>query len=79
MTEQLAGFLAAEARNLSLDRRAVVCRTPSGLYRCVPWRLAKWLRHVLPATESAVEDTIARIERWLRRPAEEADTAAIAS
>ena len=66
LTGQLIRFLAEEQRRPPVLRRSVACRTPTGLYRCVPWRLAKWLRHVLPATESAVNDTIARIERWKR-------------
>ncbi|MGD9853825.1 MAG: hypothetical protein AB7U20_02645 [Planctomycetaceae bacterium] len=73
LTEQLVRFLAEETRRNAVDRRSVACRTPSGLYRCVPWRLAKWLRHVLPATESAVQRTIARIEQWRRHGSGESD------
>jgi hypothetical protein len=67
LTGQLIQFLAGEERRAPVLRRSIACRTPTGLYRCVPWRLARWLRHVLPATESAVDDTIARIERWRRQ------------
>jgi hypothetical protein len=66
LTGQLIRFLAEEVRRAPVLRRALACRTPGGLYHCVSWRLAKWLRHALPATESAVDDTIARIERWRR-------------
>ena len=67
LTEQLARFLSKQKPLAATKRGAVACRTPSGLYRSVPWRLAKWLRHVLPATDSVIEDTIARIERWQRK------------
>ncbi len=71
LTEQLACFLGKQKRDSATDRTSVACRTPSGLYRSVPWRLAKWLRHVLPATDSVLEDTIARIEQWQRRSSPE--------
>ncbi|MBX3437581.1 MAG: hypothetical protein KF861_08835 [Planctomycetaceae bacterium] len=61
---QLINFLAEQNRRPALDRQSVACRTPAGLYRCVPWRLAKWLRHVLPAPQSVIERTTARIEHW---------------
>lgn len=71
LTEQLAHFLSQEARRPAPDRTSVACRTPGGLYHPVPWRLAKWLRHVLPATESVIENTITRIERWRRQSSSE--------
>lgn len=64
LTEQLARFLSTQERLTPTERLPIACRTPSGLYRSVPWRLAKWLRHVLPATESVIKDTIARVEWW---------------
>lgn len=71
LTEQLIRFLAEQDGKSSLDRCSVACRTPSGLYRCVPWRLAKWLRHVLPAAESVTQQTIARIDQWRQRTSDE--------
>lgn len=70
---QLINFLETESKRTAPDRRAVSCRIPGGLYRCVPWRLAKWLRFALPAPESAVDETVARIERWLGQPVGDAD------
>ncbi len=61
---QLIRYLAEQNQRAAADRCSVACRTPSGLYRCVPWRLAKWLRHVLPASDSVIQDTIRRIENW---------------
>jgi len=71
LTGQLIRFLAEQDRKPPLDRCSVACRTPSGLYRRVPWRLAKWLRHVLPAAESVIQQTIARIDQWRRRATDE--------
>lgn len=67
LTEQLARFLAEQKLRAATDRSSVACRMPSGLYHLVPWRLAQWLRHVLPATEPVIEDTIARIQQWRQR------------
>ncbi len=64
---QLIRYLAEQNQRAATDRCSVACRTPSGLYRCVPWRLAKWLRHVLPAAESVIQDTIGRVENWQRQ------------
>ncbi|MCA9074677.1 MAG: hypothetical protein KDA93_06570 [Planctomycetaceae bacterium] len=67
LTEQLARYLTQQKRVAATERTAVACRTPGGLYRSVPWRLAKWLRHVLPATDSVLEDTRVHIEQWQRQ------------
>lgn len=64
LTRQLAKYLAQHEQLPPTDRPAVPCRTPSGLYHVVPWRLAKWLRHVLPAHESVIHRTVARIQQW---------------
>lgn len=67
LTGQLIRFLAEQQHLAMMDRRSVACRTPSGLYRCVPWRMAKWLRHVLPAAESVIQHTVNRIDHWRRQ------------
>lgn len=68
-TGQLAAYLASQQARPLADRLPVPCRTPGGLYRLVPWRLAKWLRHILPASDAAIRRAIAHIERWLEQPA----------
>ena len=64
LTRQLSNYLKAQEAAPPTNRPPVPCRMPSGLYRLVPWRLAKWLRHVLPAPESVIRRTASRIERW---------------
>ncbi|MGH7201206.1 MAG: hypothetical protein ACREJB_11425 [Planctomycetaceae bacterium] len=63
---QLRNFLGREGRRSPFDRPSVPCRRASGLYRLVPWRLAKWLACVLTAPDAVIARTRSRIETWLR-------------
>ena len=65
LAEQFRNFLAVQTRRAPFDRKAVPCRWTSGLYRLVPWRLAKWLSAVLPAGDSVAAATAARLRAWL--------------
>lgn len=66
LSQQLQRYLASQAALDPWSRPAVPCRRPSGLYSLVPWRLAKWLSVVLPATPSVHERTRNRLEAWLQ-------------
>ena len=73
LTRQLAVYLATQDSVPQVDRQPVPCRTPSGLYHLVPWRLAKWLRHTLPASECVIDRTLVQIQQW-----QSADSARVA-
>jgi hypothetical protein len=64
--EQLRNYLAQQAALPPWSRPAVPCRRATGLYVLVPWRLAKWLATVLPATDGLLERTRGRLQRWLQ-------------
>ena len=61
----LRNYVREQARCGMLERRWVPVRRASGLYRPVPWRLAKWLACVLGAEDGVIERTGARLRRWL--------------
>lgn len=63
---QLRGYLAQQRDLAPWSRPAVPCRRESGLYALVPWRMASWLSHVLPATPGLIDRTRLRLERWLQ-------------
>ncbi|MBI1346175.1 hypothetical protein GC163_07780 [bacterium] len=66
LSEQLRGYLAQQHDITPWSRPAVPCRRESGLYALVPWRMAKWLSHVLPASPGVIERTRRQLERWLQ-------------
>ena len=65
IAEQLGNFLKQQKLLPLFCRQTIPCRRESGLYHLIPWRLAKWLSQVLPASESVMEKTRARINNWL--------------
>ena len=67
ITQQLRNYLAEQKTASPFARKNVPCRRSSGLYQLVPWRLAKWLSHVLPADESKLRETASKIRDWLHR------------
>ena len=67
LAEQLRNYLAEQQIASPFARKNVPCRRSSGLYQLVPWRLAKWLSHVLPADETKLTETASRIRDWLNR------------
>ena len=67
IAEQLRNYLRVENTLGPLDRRSIPCRTDSGLYRLIEWRLAKWLSHVLPAGDGVIEQTRRRLVGWLEQ------------
>jgi hypothetical protein len=78
IAEQLGNFLKQQNTLPIFCREAIPCRRNSGLYHLIPWRLAKWLSHILPASESVMDKTGAQINQWLehREPAEAINPAA---
>ena len=66
LSEQLQGYLAQQQDMAPWSRPAVPCRRESGLYALIPWRMAKWLSLVLPASAGMIERTRQRLERWLQ-------------
>ena len=72
IAEHLANFLKQQNLLPLFCRQTIPCRRESGLYHLIPWRLAKWLSHILPAPESVMDKTGAQINQWLehRKPAE---------
>ena len=68
LTAQLDAYLTSQSAKPFLERQPVPCRTPGGVFRLVPWRLAKWLRHALPSADSVLSETITRIEQWRSAP-----------
>jgi hypothetical protein len=62
---RLRRFLAMQADMAPWSRPGIPCRRTSGLYAIVPWRFAKWLSAVLPATDGLIERTTRRLQRWL--------------
>ena len=65
IAEQLRNYLRVENARSPLDRRSVPCRSDSGLYRLIEWRLAKWLSCVLPAEDAVIEMARGRVAGWL--------------
>jgi len=66
LSAQLRRYLDQQRDIAPWSRPAVPCRRDSGLYALVPWRMAQWLSHVLPATPGLIERTRRRLELWLR-------------
>lgn len=62
---RLRNYLARQEALPPLSRAAVPVRRCDGIFRLVPWRLAKWLSLVLPAADGVLEQTSTRIESWL--------------
>lgn len=65
LARQLRRYLEQQEGLAPWQRPAVPCRRPAGLYALVPWRFAKWLSVVLPASEGRIEQTRRRLLRWL--------------
>jgi hypothetical protein len=65
LAARLRRFLAMQAGITPWLRPGVPCRRTSGLYAIVPWRFAKWLTVVLPASDGLIERTNHRLKRWL--------------
>lgn len=65
LAEQLRGYLDLQAGLAPWARPAIPCRRMSGWYSLVPWRFAKWLSVVLPATPGALERTQQQLQTWL--------------
>lgn len=66
---RLRNYLARQEALPPLSRAAVPVRRCDGIFRLVPWRLAKWLSCVLPATDGVLERTRSRVESWLANDA----------
>ncbi|MBW3540656.1 MAG: hypothetical protein KY476_10325 [Planctomycetes bacterium] len=71
LAEQLRNFLASQQSLPLFGRERVPMRLSTGLYHPVAWRLACWLARVLPAPDSAIQQTIDRIRRWLEQEHEQ--------
>lgn len=65
LAEQLRRFVRDQSKRPVFSRQSIACRGPNGLFRLVPWRLAKWLSHVLPAEDGVIERPRTRIRHWL--------------
>jgi hypothetical protein len=65
LAAQLRRYLAQQAHIAPWRRPGIPCRRESGLYVIVPWRLAKWLAAVLPASDGLIDRTSRRLTHWL--------------
>src|SRR5262245_7736848 len=61
----LRNRLNAERSRPAIRCRPIPVEANDGLYRAISWRLAQWLACVLPASDSTIDRTRARIARWL--------------
>ncbi|MEX0725185.1 MAG: hypothetical protein WD065_02875 [Planctomycetaceae bacterium] len=64
LATQLHNFLKEQTTTPLGQKRSIPCRRSSGLYRFIPWRMAKWLRHVLPAKDSVIDRVRTHIQKW---------------
>lgn len=69
MAQQLRKFVEQQSAIAPWQRPNVPCRRPAGLYVLIPWRFAKWLACILPATPAAIDRTRHRLEAWLQHNA----------
>jgi hypothetical protein len=65
LRDQLGSYLRQQQPRPPIARQAVPVRRAGGIYRLVPWRLAKWLFHCLPASDGVLETVRRRLETWL--------------
>lgn len=61
----LGNYLAHEEERSAWLRRAVPVRGESGLYRLIPWRLAKWLKRGLLAEGRGRDKIFRKFRKWL--------------
>ena len=62
---QLANFVGEQERLPLAKRQSIAFRKGGGVFRLMPWRLAKWLSLALAAHDSWRERTRAQIRVWL--------------
>ena len=65
---QLANFVREQERLPLMKRQSVAFRKGGGVFRLMPWRLAKWLSLALAAHDLWRERTRAQIRAWLGDP-----------
>lgn len=70
LSRALRNYLTGEERRGVFSRRSVPMRGANGLYRLVPWRMAKWLMNALLVEGSVREGMLQRMEGWLGRRGE---------
>ncbi|MFQ5732305.1 MAG: hypothetical protein ACE5KM_10165 [Planctomycetaceae bacterium] len=68
---QFANFLRSRNRRSEFLEDSVTCRLPGGVCHFVNWRLAKWLSHVLPASDAVIARTMTQIRTWLHHNREQ--------
>jgi hypothetical protein len=66
IAQQLRRYVDDQSHLCLWQRPSIPCRRPAGLYVLLPWRLAKWLSCILPATPTAIDRTRRRLEAWLQ-------------
>jgi hypothetical protein len=65
---QLARFVSEQERRPVWQRQCVPFRRSGGVFRLMPWRLAKWLSYALAAPDPWRERTSWQIRTWLSDP-----------
>jgi hypothetical protein len=65
IAERFRDFVKRQKTLPLFCRETIPCRRQTGLYYLIPWRLAKWLSHVLRTTNPILQRTMSRLQVWL--------------
>jgi len=74
MSRRLRRYVAIEQQRDLFQRRLVAVRGANGLFRPIGWKLAQWLRCVLPMSERTGQRVVRQLRDWLSFGSEERES-----